>query len=154
MKRVRVLVANRPRLMREMLMATIADQPDIETVGEVIRDEDLNEAVEQTQPDVLILALEEPERPLGQCGFLLGGPRPERPYFVEKFLDEFDRYNFRHTFKAGITGWAQVNGWRGDTSIAERVEFDLYYLRNWSLTFDLQIITLTFLRLFNSKNAY
>ncbi len=82
------------------------------------------------------------------------GPRPERPHFVEKFLDEFDRYNFRHTFKAGITGWAQVNGWRGDTSIAKRVEYDLYYLRNWSLTFDLQIITMTFLRLFNSKNAY
>jgi Undecaprenyl-phosphate glucose phosphotransferase len=82
------------------------------------------------------------------------GPRPERPYFVERFLEEFDRYNFRHTFKAGITGWAQVNGWRGDTSIAKRVEYDLYYLRNWSLTFDLQIITMTFLRIFNSKNAY
>jgi Undecaprenyl-phosphate glucose phosphotransferase len=82
------------------------------------------------------------------------GPRPERPHFVEKFLEEFDRYNFRHTFKAGITGWAQVNGWRGDTSIAKRVEYDLYYLRNWSLTFDLQIITMTLLRIFNSKNAY
>jgi Undecaprenyl-phosphate glucose phosphotransferase len=82
------------------------------------------------------------------------GPRPERPHFVEKFLDEFERYNFRHTFKAGITGWAQVNGWRGDTSIAKRVEYDLYYLRNWSLTFDLQIITMTLLHLFNSKNAY
>lgn len=72
MKRVRVLVANRPRLMREMLMATIADQPDIEIVGEVINENDLNDIVDQTQPDVLILALEEPERPLGQCGFLLG----------------------------------------------------------------------------------
>ncbi|HYL99594.1 MAG TPA: hypothetical protein VEZ90_11620 [Blastocatellia bacterium] len=72
MKRVRVLVANRPRLMREMLIATIADQPDIEIVGEVVKQEDLNEAVEQTQPDVLILALEEPEHRLGQCGFLLG----------------------------------------------------------------------------------
>jgi|SRR5579872_746658 Undecaprenyl-phosphate glucose phosphotransferase len=82
------------------------------------------------------------------------GPRPERPHFVEKFLEEFDRYNFRHTFKAGITGWAQVNGWRGDTSIAKRVEYDLYYLRNWSLTFDLQIITMTLLHFFNSKNAY
>jgi exopolysaccharide biosynthesis polyprenyl glycosylphosphotransferase len=82
------------------------------------------------------------------------GPRPERPHFVEKFLEEFDRYNFRHTFKAGITGWAQVNGWRGDTSIAKRVEYDLYYLRNWSLTFDLQIITMTLLKIFNSKNAY
>lgn len=82
------------------------------------------------------------------------GPRPERPYFVERFLEEFDRYNSRHMFKAGITGWAQVNGWRGDTSIAKRVEYDLYYLRNWSLTFDLQIITMTLVRIFSSKNAY
>jgi Undecaprenyl-phosphate glucose phosphotransferase len=82
------------------------------------------------------------------------GPRPERPFFVERFLEEFDRYNSRHMFKAGITGWAQVNGWRGDTSIAKRVEYDLYYLRNWSLTFDLQIITMTLLRFFSSKNAY
>jgi Undecaprenyl-phosphate glucose phosphotransferase len=82
------------------------------------------------------------------------GPRPERPFFVERFLEEFDRYNSRHMFKAGITGWAQVNGWRGDTSIAKRVEYDLYYLRNWSLTFDLQIITLTLFRIFTSKNAY
>ena len=82
------------------------------------------------------------------------GPRPERPFFVERFLKEFDRYNSRHMFKAGITGWAQVNGWRGDTSIAKRVEYDLYYLRNWSLTFDLQIISMTLLRFFSSKNAY
>src|SRR3984957_1378689 len=82
------------------------------------------------------------------------GPRPERPFFVERFLEEIDRYNSRHMFKAGITGWAQVNGWRGDTSIAKRVEYDLYYLRNWSLTFDLQIITMTVLRIFTSKNAY
>ncbi len=82
------------------------------------------------------------------------GPRPERPYFVEKFLGQFDRYNARHMFKVGITGWAQVNGWRGDTSIAKRVEYDLYYLRNWSLSFDLQIMTMTLLQIFNSKNAY
>jgi len=82
------------------------------------------------------------------------GPRPERPFFVERFLKEFDRYNSRHLFKAGITGWAQVNGWRGDTSIAKRVEYDMYYLRNWSLTFDLQIITMTLLRMFTSRNAY
>ena len=82
------------------------------------------------------------------------GPRPERPHFVEKFLGEFDRYNARHMFKVGITGWAQVNGWRGDTSIAKRIEYDLYYLRNWSLTFDLQIMTMTVMRIFNSKNAY
>ena len=72
MKRVRVLVANRPRLMREMVVETITDQPDIEIVGEVVDDKDLNDIVEQTQPDVLILSLEEPEKPLGKCGFLLG----------------------------------------------------------------------------------
>ncbi|HEX3820513.1 MAG TPA: hypothetical protein VHW45_09280 [Candidatus Sulfotelmatobacter sp.] len=72
MKRVRVLVANRPRLMREMVLATLADQPDIEIIGEVTNDHDLNDIVEQTQPDVLIVTLSEPEKPLGQCGFLLG----------------------------------------------------------------------------------
>jgi Undecaprenyl-phosphate glucose phosphotransferase len=82
------------------------------------------------------------------------GPRPERPYFVEKFLNEIDKYNSRHVFKVGITGWAQVNGWRGDTSIAKRIEYDLYYLRNWSMTFDFQIIFLTLIRMFASKNAY
>ena len=82
------------------------------------------------------------------------GPRPEMPHFVERHLESFEKYNVRHTFKVGITGWAQVNGWRGNTSIAKRVEYDLYYLRNWSLTFDMQIITMTLLRIFNSKNAY
>ncbi len=82
------------------------------------------------------------------------GPRPERPYFVQRFPEEVDRYNSRHLFKAGITGWAQVNGWRGDTSIAKRVEYDLDYLRNWNLTLDLQIITMTVVRIFTSKNAY
>ena len=72
MKRVRVLVANRPRLMREMVIATISDQPDIDIVGEVTKDTELNDMIEQTQPDVLIVALEEPEKPLGKCGFLLG----------------------------------------------------------------------------------
>jgi Undecaprenyl-phosphate glucose phosphotransferase len=82
------------------------------------------------------------------------GPRPEMPHYVERHLERVERYNSRHMFKVGITGWAQVNGWRGNTSIAKRVEYDLYYLRNWSLTFDLQIMTMTVLRIFNSKNAY
>ena len=72
MKRVRVLVANRPRLMRELVMATISDQPDIEVVGEVSDGGDLTEMVEQAQPDVLILSMDEREKRLGQCGFLLG----------------------------------------------------------------------------------
>ena len=72
MKRVRVLVANRPRLIRELVMATISDQPDIEIVGEVADEDQLIEVVEQVQPDVLILAMDEPEKRVGQCGFLLG----------------------------------------------------------------------------------
>ena len=82
------------------------------------------------------------------------GPRPERPHFVHKFLQEVSSYNHRHSLKVGITGWAQVNGWRGDTSIEKRVEFDLYYLQNWTFAFDLRIILMTiFLGLIN-KNAY
>jgi Undecaprenyl-phosphate glucose phosphotransferase len=82
------------------------------------------------------------------------GPRPERPHFVQKFLQEVARYNNRHALKVGITGWAQVNGWRGDTSIEKRVEFDLYYLQNWSLTFDLRIIVMTIFSGLIHKNAY
>jgi len=72
MKRVRVLVANRPRLMRELVLATISDKPDIEIVGEVVDETNLIEVVEQVQPDVLILAIDEQQKRLGQCGFLLG----------------------------------------------------------------------------------
>ncbi len=72
MKRVRVLVANRPRLMRELVLATISDKPDIEIVGEVVDESKLTEVVEQVRPDVLIVAFDEQEKHLGQCGFLLG----------------------------------------------------------------------------------
>jgi Undecaprenyl-phosphate glucose phosphotransferase len=82
------------------------------------------------------------------------GPRPERPHFVQKFLNDITRYNNRHWLKAGITGWAQVNGWRGDTSIQKRLEYDLYYLQNWSLFFDLRIIVLTILSAIVGRNAY
>ena len=82
------------------------------------------------------------------------GPRPERPHFVKKFEDDVSQYNTRHYLKAGVTGWAQVNGWRGDTSIAKRLEYDLYYLRHWSLWLDLKIIGLTLWKGFFSKNAY
>jgi Undecaprenyl-phosphate glucose phosphotransferase len=82
------------------------------------------------------------------------GPRPERPFFVQKFASELEKYNSRHYVKAGITGWAQVNGFRGDTSITQRIQYDLYYLRNWSIGFDLQIILLTVFRGIINKNAY
>jgi Undecaprenyl-phosphate glucose phosphotransferase len=82
------------------------------------------------------------------------GPRPERPHFVEKFAEEIDAYNSRHHLKSGITGWAQVNGWRGDTDIRKRVECDLFYVRNWSLGFDLRIVVMTVLAVFFARNAY
>jgi lipopolysaccharide/colanic/teichoic acid biosynthesis glycosyltransferase len=73
---------------------------------------------------------------------------------VKQFLHEVGRYNQRHCLRVGITGWAQVNGWRGDTSIAKRVEFDLYYLQNWSFIFDLRIIVMTVFSQLIGKNAY
>ena len=82
------------------------------------------------------------------------GPRPERPMFVEKFKDEIPDYMKKHLVKAGITGWAQINGWRGDTDLAKRIEHDLYYIENWSLWFDLRIILLTVFKGFINKNAY
>jgi len=82
------------------------------------------------------------------------GPRPERPFYVHKFASQLEKYNSRHYVKAGITGWAQVNGLRGDTSIAKRIQYDLYYLRHWSIGFDLQIVLLTVFRGIVNKNAY
>lgn len=82
------------------------------------------------------------------------GPRPERRHFVEKFIDEIDAYNTRHHLKSGITGWAQVNGLRGDTDIAKRVELDIYYIQNWSFAFDLQIILMTIFSGIFAQNAY
>lgn len=84
----------------------------------------------------------------------LVGPRPERPEFVHQFRGKIPAYMLRHKVKAGITGWAQVNGWRGDTSLEKRIECDLYYIRNWSLLLDLRILLLTPLRGLVHKNAY
>ena len=82
------------------------------------------------------------------------GPRPEREHFVEKFKKEIPHYKVRHLVKSGITGWAQVNGWRGDTSIAKRVEHDIYYLENWSFWLNLKILWLTLFGRETNKNAY
>lgn len=81
----------------------------------------------------------------------LVGPRPERPHFVEKFRENVPRYMARHKVKSGLTGWAQVHGLRGDTSIEERIKYDLYYMENWSLLLDVEILVMT---LFAFKNAY
>jgi Undecaprenyl-phosphate glucose phosphotransferase len=84
----------------------------------------------------------------------LVGPRPERPVYVEQFRRSIPRYMDRHREKAGLTGWAQVNGLRGDTSIAERTKYDLWYIENWSLWLDFKIMLLTFFRLFGDRHAY
>jgi Undecaprenyl-phosphate glucose phosphotransferase len=84
----------------------------------------------------------------------LVGPRPERPVFVDKFRSEIPHYMLRHKVKAGITGWAQINGWRGNTSLKSRIECDLYYIQNWSYALDLKILTLTLWKGFVNKNAY
>ncbi len=84
----------------------------------------------------------------------LVGPRPERPVFVEEFRRRIPGYMLRHKVKAGMTGWAQVNGWRGNTSLEKRVEYDLYYIERWSLAFDVKILLQTLWRGFLSRNAY
>ena len=84
----------------------------------------------------------------------LVGPRPERPQFVEKFKEEIPRYMVKHQVRPGLTGWAQVNGLRGDTSIRKRIEYDLYYIENWTLMMDIKIIFMTFFTGFINKNAY
>jgi Undecaprenyl-phosphate glucose phosphotransferase len=84
----------------------------------------------------------------------LVGPRPERPPFVQQFKERIPQYMVRHRVKSGITGWAQVNGWRGNTSIEKRIEFDLYYIENWSLLLDVKILILTLFRGFGQRHAY
>jgi exopolysaccharide biosynthesis polyprenyl glycosylphosphotransferase len=84
----------------------------------------------------------------------LVGPRPERPYYVAKFGEDFEKYNMRHRCHVGMTGWAQVNGFRGDTSISDRLQYDLYYIHNWSFGFDLQIIFRTAFVALTGSNQY
>ncbi|MDO4337983.1 MAG: undecaprenyl-phosphate glucose phosphotransferase [Eubacteriales bacterium] len=84
----------------------------------------------------------------------LVGPRPERPFFVEKFREEIPRYMVKHQVRPGLTGWAQVNGYRGDTSIRKRIDYDLYYIENWTIGLDIKILFLTIFKGFINKNAY
>jgi Undecaprenyl-phosphate glucose phosphotransferase len=84
----------------------------------------------------------------------LVGPRPERPELIEKFKHNIPNYMLRHKIKAGLTGWAQVNGWRGNTSLEKRIEHDLYYIENWSISFDLRILFMTLWKGLTSKHAY
>jgi Undecaprenyl-phosphate glucose phosphotransferase len=89
---------------------------------------------------------------LGQMSLV--GPRPEQPYYVERFRASVPRYMLRHHVKAGITGWAQIHGLRGDTPLERRIEYDLYYIRNWSILLDLKILILTVVRVFRDASAH
>ena len=82
------------------------------------------------------------------------GPRPERPQFVDKFKEEIPRYMVKHQVRPGLTGWAQINGYRGDTSIKRRIEHDIFYIENWTMSFDIKIMFLTIFKGFINKNAY
>jgi Undecaprenyl-phosphate glucose phosphotransferase len=118
----------------------VADDPRRTRVGGVLRRLSLDEL-----PQLLNVLRGE---------MSLVGPRPERPVFIDEFRRHVPRYMLRHMVRAGITGWAQVNGWRGNTSIEQRIQYDLYYIENWSLLLDLKILALTFVRGFAHKNAY
>lgn len=119
---------------------TVKDDPRRTVIGPFLRSSSLDEI-----PQLWNVFI-------GQMSLI--GPRPERPMFIEKFKDEIPAYMLRHKMKAGITGWAQVNGWRGDTSIAKRIECDLYYIKNWSIFLDFKILLFTFVKGFINKNAY
>ena len=119
---------------------TVRDDPRVTKVGKVIRKTSIDEL-----PQLFNIL---------KGDMSLVGPRPERPFFVEKFREEIPRYMVKHQVRPGLTGWAQVNGYRGDTSIKKRIEYDLYYIENWTMGLDIKILFLTFFKGFVNKNAY
>jgi len=119
---------------------TVEDDPRVTLLGRIIRSLNVDEL-----PQLINVLIGE---------MSLVGPRPERPVYVNQFRRSIPRYMERHWEKAGITGWAQVNGLRGDTSIPERTKYDLWYIENWSLPLDVKILIRTFFNLFKSPNAY
>ena len=119
---------------------TTSNDPRVTPVGKVIRKTSIDELPQ------LFNVLK------GDLSLI--GPRPERPVFVEKFKEEIPRYMIKHQVRPGMTGWAQINGFRGDTSIRGRIEHDIYYIENWTLGLDIKILFLTFFKGFVNKNAY
>ena len=119
---------------------TTSDDPRVTKVGKFLRKTSIDELPQ------LINVL--------KGDMSLVGPRPERPFYVDKFKEEIPRYMIKHQVRPGITGWAQVNGYRGDTSINKRIECDLYYIENWTLFFDFKILVYTVFKGFVNKNAY
>ncbi len=119
---------------------TIKNDPRVTNVGKFLRKTSLDEL-----PQLFNIL---------KGDMSLVGPRPERPLFVEKFREEIPRYMVKHQVRPGLTGWAQVNGLRGNTSIRKRIEYDIYYIENWTLGLDIKIILMTFFTGFINKNAY
>ena len=119
---------------------TVRNDPRVTTVGKIIRKTSIDEL-----PQLFNIL---------KGDMSLVGPRPERPFFVEKFREEIPRYMIKHQVRPGLTGWAQGNGYRGDTSIKKRIEYDLYYIENWTMGLDFKILFLTFFKGFVNKNAY
>lgn len=119
---------------------TVKNDPRVTKVGKFLRRTSLDEL-----PQLFNILMGE---------MSLVGPRPERPQFVEKFKEEIPRYMIKHQVRPGLTGWAQINGYRGDTSIRKRVEYDLFYIENWTMAFDFKILFLTIFKGFINKNAY
>ena len=119
---------------------TTKDDPRVTKVGKFLRKTSIDEL-----PQLFNILI-------GQMSLV--GPRPERPQYVEKFREEIPRYMIKHQVRPGLTGWAQVNGLRGDTSIEKRIECDLYYIENWTMEFDIKILFLTIFHGFINKNAY
>mgnify|MGYP003376117128 CR=1 FL=1 len=119
---------------------TVPDDPRVTKVGRIIRKTSIDE-----MPQLFNIL---------KGDMSLVGPRPERPFFVEKFREEIPRYMIKHQVRPGMTGWAQINGYRGNTSIRKRIEYDLYYIENWTLGFDIKILFLTIFKGFINKNAY
>lgn len=119
---------------------TIKGDPRVTKVGRFLRKTSLDEV-----PQLFNILL---------GNMSLVGPRPERPQFVEQFREEIPRYMVKHQVRPGLTGWAQVNGYRGDTSIRKRIEYDIYYIENWTMALDIKILFLTFFKGFINKNAY
>lgn len=119
---------------------TVKDDPRVTRVGKILRKTSLDELPQLFN----ILAGE----------MSLVGPRPERPLFVEKFKEEVPRYMIKHQVRPGLTGWAQINGYRGDTSIRKRIEYDIFYIENWTMGLDFKIMFLTIFKGFINKNAY
>lgn len=119
---------------------TTKDDPRVTKIGKFLRRTSIDEL-----PQLFNIFV-------GQMSLV--GPRPERPQYVEKFKEEIPRYMIKHQVRPGLTGWAQINGLRGDTSIEKRIEHDLYYIENWTMEFDIKIMFLTIFRGFINKNAY